>query len=114
MELTLYIGNKNYSSWSFRGWLAMRMTGAPFREVLFHLGDPASREKIRAVSPGGRVPALHHGELGVWDSLAIAEYLARPSRSGTSGPRTARRAPPPALWPRRCTPASRTCARTCP
>jgi glutathione S-transferase len=76
VELTLYIGNKNYSSWSFRGWLAMRMAGAPFREVLFHLGDPASREKIRAVSPGGRVPALHHGELGVWDSLAIAEYLA--------------------------------------
>jgi len=76
MEFTLYIGNKNYSSWSFRGWLAMRMTGAPFREVLFHLGDPASREKIRAVSPGGRVPALHHGELGIWDSLAIAEYLA--------------------------------------
>ena len=76
MEFVLYIGNKNYSSWSFRGWLAMRMTQAPFREVLFHLGDPASREKIRRVSPGGRVPALHHGELGIWDSLAIAEYLA--------------------------------------
>ena len=76
MEYVLYIGNKNYSSWSFRGWLAMRMTGAPFREVQFHLSDPASREKIRAVSPGGRVPALHHGELGIWDSLAIAEYLA--------------------------------------
>jgi glutathione S-transferase len=54
----------------------MRMTGAPFREVLFNLGDPASREKIRAMSPGGRVPALHHGNVQVWDSLAIAEYLA--------------------------------------
>jgi glutathione S-transferase len=76
MDLTLYIGNKNYSSWSFRGWLALRMTGRPFREVLFHLGDPASRGKIRAVSPGGRVPSLHHRGLVVWDSLAIAEYLA--------------------------------------
>ena len=52
------------------------MTKAPFREVLFHLGDPANREKIRAVSPGGRVPALHHADLVIWDSLAIAEYLA--------------------------------------
>ena len=51
--MKLIIGNRAYSSWSFRGWLAMRMTGATFREVLFHLGDPASREKIRAVSPGG-------------------------------------------------------------
>ena len=75
MGFTLYIGNKNYSSWSCRGWLAMKMAGAPFREVLFHLGDPASREKIRAVSPGGRVPALHHDDLVLWDSLAIAEYL---------------------------------------
>ena len=87
MELTLYIGNKNYSSWSFRGWLAMRMTGAPFREVLFHLGDPASRAEIRKVSPGGRVPCLHHGDLVIWDSLAIAEYLAETF-------------PERALWPR--------------
>src|SRR5688572_13861311 len=76
VEFVLYLGNKNYSSWSFRGWLAMRMTGAPFREVIFHLGDPATREKIRAKSPGGRVPSLHHGDLVIWDSLAIAEYLA--------------------------------------
>lgn len=76
MGYVLHIGNKNYSSWSFRGWLAMRMTGAPFQEVLHHLGDPASRVEIRAASPGGRVPSLHHDGLVVWDSLAIAEYLA--------------------------------------
>ena len=76
MGYVLHIGNKNYSSWSFRGWLAMRMTGAPFQEVLHHLGDPSSRKEIRAASPGGRVPSLHHDGLVVWDSLAIAEYLA--------------------------------------
>ena len=75
-DLTLYIGNRNYSSWSFRAWLALKRTGAPFREVLFHLGDPSSREQIRRVSPGGKVPALHHGSLVIWESVAIAEYLA--------------------------------------
>ena len=75
-DFTLYLGSKNYSSWSFRGWLAMKLTGQPFREVVFNLADPASRPQIRRVSPGGRVPALHHADRIVWDSLAIAEYLA--------------------------------------
>ncbi len=74
--LTLYHGNKNYSSWSMRAWLALKLTGAEFREVAFHLGEPGVREKIRRHSPTGKVPALQHGELVVWDSLAICEYLA--------------------------------------
>jgi glutathione S-transferase len=70
------IGNKNYSSWSLRAWLALERTGAPFTEVLVPLRQPGSREEIARWSPGGRVPALHHGDLVVWESLAICEYLA--------------------------------------
>ncbi len=75
-DLTLFHGNKNYSSWSMRGWLALKQTGAPFREVPFDLSDPEIRSAIRRHSPTGRVPALQDGELVIWDSLAIAEYLA--------------------------------------
>ncbi len=73
--LTLYLGNKNYSSWSLRGWLAVRLSGEPFREVMVPLvgGHNAAN---RAFSPSARVPALHDGGIVVWDSLAIAEYLA--------------------------------------
>jgi glutathione S-transferase len=73
---TLYIGNKNYSSWSLRPWVLMKATGIPFREkrlILFHEG---SHERILEKSPSGKVPCLHDGERVVWDSLAIAEYLA--------------------------------------
>jgi len=75
-DLTLYLGSKNYSSWSLRAWLAARQTGAAFDEVVFDLGAPGIRDRIREHSPSGRVPALRHGELVVWDSLAIFEYLA--------------------------------------
>ncbi len=74
---TLYIGNRNYSSWSLRGWLATKLSGAPFTEVMVALrgeGDPNPAN--RAFSPTGRVPCLHDGATVVWDSLAIAEYLA--------------------------------------
>ena len=72
---TLYVGNKNYSTWSLRGWLAVKLSAAPFREVMVALSgvyNPANR----AFSPTARVPALHDGDVVVWDSLAIAEYLA--------------------------------------
>ena len=72
---TLYVGNKNYSSWSLRGWLVTRLAGVPFTEipVALDLGpDPANL----AFLPSGLVPCLHDGEAVVWDSLAIAEYLA--------------------------------------
>ena len=74
---TLYIGNKNYSSWSLRGWLVAKLSGAPFREVMVSLrGLAEPNPENRAFSPSARVPCLHDGDTVVWDSLAIAEYLA--------------------------------------
>jgi len=72
---TLYIGNKNYSTWSLRGWLATKLSGAPFKEVLVQLSGTHNPEFLR-LSPTARVPALHDDGSVVWDSLAIAEYLA--------------------------------------
>ncbi len=70
----LVIGNKNYSSWSLRGWLALRKAGADFEEEWLPLDTPEFAERIGRLSPTGRVPVLRDGELTVWDSLAIAEY----------------------------------------
>jgi glutathione S-transferase len=70
---TLYIANKNYSSWSLRPWVLMRELGIPFHEKLIPFGDAGA---VRAFSPSGRVPCLAEGETTVWDSLAIVEYLA--------------------------------------
>jgi len=72
---TLYIGNKNYSTWSVRGWLALKLSGAPFKEVLVQLSGTHNPEFLR-FSPTARVPALHDDGIVVWDSLAIAEFLA--------------------------------------
>lgn len=78
--LTLYIGNKNYSAWSMRPWLMLREKGIAFREVRvrfdsFERGSEF-KKTIGAISPAGTVPVLVDGNLVVWDSLAIAEYLA--------------------------------------
>jgi len=75
-EFTLYIGNKNYSSWSLRAWLVLRQAGIRFDEVVIPLYRPESKPAILRHSPSGRVPCLRHGETTVWDSLAIAEYVA--------------------------------------
>jgi glutathione S-transferase len=75
-DLTIYIGNKNYASWSLRAWLALKATGEPFDEVVIPLYQPGSRETLLKYSPSGRVPALQHGDTVVWDSLAVCEYLA--------------------------------------
>ena len=75
-ELTLYIGNKNYSSWSFRPWIALTAAGVPFREHLIPFDFPAGNPLFRDISPTGRVPVLHHGPLRIWESLAIIEYAA--------------------------------------
>ncbi len=72
---TLILGNKASSSWSLRGWLLMKLSGAPFEERVIPLFRPGFKTEILAHSPSGRVPALEAGALTVWDSLAIAEYL---------------------------------------
>lgn len=74
-ELTLVIGNKNYSSWSLRPWLVLKQAGIPFREQYLPIRSAAWSAQIRDLSPSGRVPALIHGAVRVWDSLAICEYL---------------------------------------
>lgn len=75
-KLTLVIGNKNYSSWSLRPWLAMKVAEIPFAEIKVLLRQPDSKSEILKHSPSGYVPALKAGNLTIWDSLAICEYLA--------------------------------------
>src|SRR5436309_2904686 len=75
-DLTIYLGNKNYSSWSLRAWLALKQTTVAFDEVVIALYQPGSRETVLKYSPSARVPALRHGDVTIWESLAIAEYLA--------------------------------------
>jgi glutathione S-transferase len=78
--LKLYIGNKNYSSWSMRPWVLLTQAGIPFQEVMVRFDsfapDSHFKKVIGPVSPVGKVPALVDGDLVVWDTLAIAEYLA--------------------------------------
>jgi len=75
-KITLYIANKNYSSWSLRPWIALTAAGVPFEEVLIPFDFPAGNPKFKEISPTGRVPALHHGAVRVWESLSIIEYVA--------------------------------------
>ena len=88
MALKLVIGNKNYSSWSMRPWLALRANNIPFEEIFIPLytDDTADKDRILSFSRAGKVPALIDGDLTVWDSLAIIEYLAE-------------RFPEAGLWP---------------
>ncbi|MGH8518783.1 MAG: glutathione S-transferase family protein [Panacagrimonas sp.] len=72
----LYIANKNYSSWSLRGWLCVKLSEAPFEEILAPFANLGPNPAFRSFSPTGLVPCLHDGEVVVWESLAIAEYLA--------------------------------------
>jgi glutathione S-transferase len=76
MALTLVLGNKNYSSWSLRPWIAMRVAGIAFDEKVIPLYEPGSREQILKYSPAGKVPVLIDGDDVIWESLAILEYLA--------------------------------------
>ncbi|MFL9667083.1 glutathione S-transferase family protein [Variovorax sp. AB1(2024)] len=76
----LYIGNKNYSSWSMRPWVLMKQAGIPFEEVMVRFdsfeADSKFKSAIAAINPVAKVPVLVDGDLVVWDTLAIAEYLA--------------------------------------
>ena len=78
--LKLYIGNKNYSSWSMRPWVLLRQAGIAFEEVLIRFdsfdGNSAFKKTLQGVSPTGRVPLLVDADLAVWDTLAIVEYVA--------------------------------------
>ena len=96
-QFTIVLGNKAYSSWSLRGWLMLKLTGAAFDEVVVPLDRPETKAAIRAHSPSGRVPTLKAGGLAVWDTLAIAEYLHE-------------RFPEAGLWPE--DPAARAYARS--
>jgi len=75
-DYTIIIGNKNYSSWSLRGWLALKRTGVDFDEILIALDQADTMEKLANQSPSAKVPALKTPDGEIWDSLAISEYLA--------------------------------------
>lgn len=87
MGLTLYIGNKSYSSWSMRPWLLLEQFGIAFEEIVISLYVEGSKETILKTSPSGKVPALVDGGTTVWDSLSICEYIAETH-------------PDLAIWPR--------------
>ena len=83
--LKLTIGNKNYSSWSMRPWVLLTQAGVPFEEVMVRFDDfhnestyeqSPFKQSLRAITPVGKVPVLVDGELAIWDTLAIAEYVA--------------------------------------
>jgi len=75
-DYELFIGNKNYSSWSFRPWIALRHKQIPFRETLVPFDFENGNPKFSEFSPSRKVPVLKDGDLTVWDSLAILEYTA--------------------------------------
>jgi glutathione S-transferase len=89
-ELTLVIGNKNYSSWSLRPWILMKRLGLEFGEVQLRLDTPEFKDEVARYAPHGRVPVLRHRDLAVWDSLAICEYVADITGRGWPSDKVAR------------------------
>ena len=73
MGLFLLIGNKSYSSWSLRPWFAMKVAGIPFAEEVISFDAADFKERVRAISPTGKVPCLTDGDTRVWESLAILD-----------------------------------------
>jgi glutathione S-transferase len=89
-EFTLVIGNKNYSSWSLRPWMLLRHLGLAFDELQIPLSQPGTHLAIAQHSPSGRVPVLKHGQLTLWESIAIGEYLCELTGNGWPRERAAR------------------------
>lgn len=87
---TLIIGNKNYSSWSLRPWIALRAAGIPFTEQKLGFFTEEFSRRVGAVSPAGLVPVLLDGEFAIWDTLAICEYLAERHPEARLWPQDAR------------------------
>ena len=87
--LDLIIGNKNYSSWSFRPWIAMRVAGIAFRETVISLEATDFKERVIKMSGAGKMPVLADGDVRVWESLAILEYLAEKFPAASLWPRDA-------------------------
>jgi glutathione S-transferase len=97
MALKLTLGNKNYSSWSFRPWIALKVAGIPFEEEVISLNAEDFKARVGRISGTGKVPALADGDVHVWESLAILEYVAE-------------KFPQAGLWP--ADPAARALARS--
>ncbi|MDX1581244.1 MAG: glutathione S-transferase N-terminal domain-containing protein, partial [Alphaproteobacteria bacterium] len=97
MTLNLLIGNKNYSSWSMRPWLVLKQFALPFEETVVPLYVDGFKDRLMEWSPVGMVPVLRDGEITVWESLSIMEYLAE-------------KFPDQALWPKEA--AARALARS--
>ncbi|WP_282605884.1 glutathione S-transferase family protein [Pelagibius sp. Alg239-R121] len=85
-EFTIVLGNKAYSSWSLRGWLPLKLSGASFDEIVIPLRESDTKARLLEASSAGKVPVLKTADGPIWDSLAIAEYLAE-------------RFPDAGLWP---------------
>ena len=81
-ELALIIGDRNYSSWSLRPWMLLKHLNLDFEEIQVRLDTPEFKEEIARHGPSGRVPVLKHGNIVVWDSLAICEYVAEIAHRG--------------------------------
>lgn len=110
---TLIISSKNYSSWSLRGWLLLRLSGIPFTEQSVAADDTEARDELLLRTSSIRVPRLLHDGVEVWDTLAIAEYLNEQAPAAQMLPaERAARARCRSISGR-CIPASRRCARPC-
>ncbi len=111
MGLHLVIGNKNYSSWSMRPWIGMKAAGIAFDETVISLNAPDFKPRLAKLSGTGKVPVLIDGDIQVWESLAILEYVAGEiSRSRPVARRRGGARARPRASRTRCMPASCRCA----
>jgi hypothetical protein len=118
MALQLYIGNKNYSSWSMRPWVLLKQTGIAFEERLIRFDSFAPDSKFKAelarLSPVGKVPVLVDDGFAIWDTLASPSTWPRNILRSSCGRRRRKRGPAPAASAPRCTRASVRCAAPAP